>query len=278
MIASYIHDLSPRAEEPFIAVNCGAIPESLFESELFGYEPGAFTGAQKEGKAGLVEMAHKGTLFLDEVTELSPALQVKLLRVLQDKRVIRVGGTKYREFDVRVIAASDRNIEKEIQNGNFREDLYYRLAVVPVRIPPLREREDVLPLIHYYITKFNNKYGENKRFNADAIKALESYNWPGNVRELQNFIERVVVISEGDVITTKDLPEHLQVATPQGDGIAVKGIMNWYEARDALEEQLLANAASKYHSTYEIARVLGVSQSMVFKKLTKLKEDNSARK
>ncbi|MGD0622219.1 MAG: sigma 54-interacting transcriptional regulator [Thermacetogeniaceae bacterium] len=275
-IASYIHDVSPRAGEPFIAVNCGAIPESLFESELFGYEPGAFTGAQKEGKAGLIEMAHKGTLFLDEVTGLSLALQVKLLRVLQDKRVTRVGGTRCREFDVRVIAASNRNIEKEVQGGNFREDLYYRLAVVPVRIPPLRERsEDMPPLIHYYITKFNNKYGENRRFSTDAIKALESYNWPGNVRELQNFIERVVVTSEGDVITVNDLPEHLHAATLQNEGIAVTGIINWYEARDALEEQLLNNAAGKYHSTYEIAKALGVSQSMVFKKLTKLKQDNS---
>jgi PAS domain S-box-containing protein len=275
-IARLIHDLSPRAEEPFVAVNCGAIPDSLFESELFGYEAGAFTGAHKMGKAGLIEIAHKGTLFLDEVTELSPALQVKLLRVLQDKRIIRVGGIKYRDLDIRMIAASNRNIEDEIKKGTFREDLYYRLAVVPVRIPPLRERiEDISPLVYYYLTKFNTKYGENKQIATNAMKLLETYDWPGNVRELQNLIERVIITSETDMITVSDFPEHLWAGHHHSDAVVVSGIMNWYKARELLEEQLLCNAVKQCRSTYEIARLLGISQSMVSKKMKKLQLDNS---
>ncbi|MCB1053603.1 MAG: sigma-54-dependent Fis family transcriptional regulator, partial [Acidobacteria bacterium] len=182
LVMRMIHEKSPRAREPFISVNCGALPETLFESELFGYEKGAFTGADQR-RMGLFETAGKGTLFLDEIGEMPLAVQVKLLRVLQEKSIRRVGGTSEIPVDVRVVAATNRNLAEEVKAGRFREDLYYRINVVPLEIPPLRERrEDISPLIRFFLEKFSDRFGEPlKSFDSSALTQLESYTWPGNV-------------------------------------------------------------------------------------------------
>lgn len=205
-VASYIHQHSPRAKKNFIRVNCGAIPENLAESELFGYERGAFTGANREGKAGYFEVADHGTLFLDEVGELSLAIQTKLLRVLQEKELTRVGGSKPIKVDVRVIAATNRDLEKCVKDGTFREDLYYRLSVFPVRVPPLRERKQDIPkLAENVIRELNQNYENKKTISAGAKAVLMQYPWPGNVRELRNVMERAFIMSEGEEIQAEDL-------------------------------------------------------------------------
>ncbi|AEF85553.1 Nif-specific regulatory protein [Treponema primitia ZAS-2] len=213
LIAAEIHRLSKRVGAPLVKVNCAAIPESLIESELFGHEKGAFTGADKQRK-GRFELAHKGTLFLDEVGELSPQVQVKLLRVLQERELERVGGNSTIRVDVRLIAATNRNLEEEVKTGRFREDLYYRLNVFPVQIPPLRERKsDIVLLADYFAEKYADKNGKLiKRISTPAIDLLTSYSWPGNVRELENAIERAVILSKDQVIHSYDLPPSLQSA------------------------------------------------------------------
>ena len=205
-IASYIHQNSPRARKNFIRVNCGAIPESLAESELFGYERGAFTGANREGKPGLFEVAHEGTIFLDEVGELSLATQTKLLRVLQEKEITRVGGSKPIPIDVRVIAATNRDLQKCVTEGAFREDLYYRLSVFPVWVPPLRERKlDIPKLAASVIEELNQTYEHKKSLTVGAEATLLQYPWPGNVRELRNVMERAFIMSDGEEIQAEDL-------------------------------------------------------------------------
>ena len=206
MVASYLHKKSPRRDGPFIKVNCGAIPESLAESELFGYERGAFTGANREGKAGLFEIAHKGTIFLDEVGELPANLQVKLLRVLQEQEIIRIGSGKPMKIDVRVVAATNRDVEEMVKSGKLREDLYYRLNVFPVKIPPLRERQDDIPkLAQNMLENLNKKYNDTKSLTQSAVISLLGYHWPGNVRELKNVMERSFIISEADEIDSAHL-------------------------------------------------------------------------
>lgn len=209
VVAKAIHQSSERTSGSLIKVNCGAIPDNLLEAELFGYAEGSFTGAKKGGKPGMFELADGGSLFLDEIAELPLNLQVKLLRVLQEEEIIRVGGTKPIKIDVRIIAATNRDLAKMLKEGEFREDLFYRLNVVPIEIPPLRERkEDISQLIFKFLDDFNKKYNKNKKIDLDTINFLESYDWPGNVRELKNLIERFVVISEKDII---DLNFYLKV-------------------------------------------------------------------
>jgi transcriptional regulator with PAS, ATPase and Fis domain len=207
LLAEYIHFLSPRSSFPFIPINCGAIPKDLFESELFGYEKGAFTGALEKGKMGKVEAAEKGTLFLDEVGELSPSAQVKVLRVLEEKEYFKVGSIEKRKADVRIIAATNKDLESEIRKGNFRDDLFFRLNVVKLSVPPLRERkEDILPLFRFFIDRFNEQF--KKRFigiSREAEENILAYPWPGNVRELRNAIERIVLLEKGDAILGKHL-------------------------------------------------------------------------
>lgn len=213
LVARAIHFNSSRKSNPFIAVSCAALPETLLESELFGHEKGAFTGAVGQ-KAGRFELAHKGTLFLDEIPELSPAMQVKLLRVLQGREFERVGGTKTVRVDVRLIAATNRDLEQAVADGTFRTDLYYRLQVIQIFIPPLRERkEDIPALVEHFIGKFNKQNGKNIRFlNPEALDLFMKYNWPGNVRELENAIERGVVLTnpDADLITPDLLPIAIQ--------------------------------------------------------------------
>jgi len=195
LFAHAIHNLSNRKYNQFVRVNCAAISESLLESELFGYEEGAFTGARKGGKIGLFEEAHGGTIFLDEIAEIPISTQAKLLRVLQEKEIVRVGGTKPININVRVIAATNISLENAIESGTFREDLYYRLNVIPIRIPPLRKRKkDIYPLVLYIISKYNQEYGRKvDDISQEALEKMMSYDWPGNVRELQNYISRAMV-------------------------------------------------------------------------------------
>jgi Nif-specific regulatory protein len=206
LIAKTIHFQSKRAKGPFVAINCAAIPENLLEAELFGSEKGAFTGAVK--RIGKFEQANKGTIFLDEVGELPISLQPKLLRVLQERTLEPLGSSKTLKVDVRIISATNKDLSEEIRKGNFREDLFWRLNVIPIYIPPLRERKEDIPLlIDYYLKSFCGIYKKNVSIDEDALKLLISYEWPGNVRELSNTIERLVVMSEGRVIKPYDLPD-----------------------------------------------------------------------
>lgn len=211
MVASIIHELSPRKKKPFLEINCAAIPEGLLESELFGYEKGAFTGATKL-KQGLFEVAHGGTIFLDEIGDMPLSLQAKLLRVLESHAFQRVGGLKKIEVDVRVIAATNHDLEEMVKEGQFREDLYWRLNVVQIAVAPLRNRKkDIVPLANFFLSKYSSKHGKEIRgFYRDAIEALLSYHFPGNVRELENMIERAVILTESDLITFDDLPSALK--------------------------------------------------------------------
>ncbi len=208
LIAKKIHILSDRKENPFITINCAAIPENLLEAELFGYEKGAFTGAVSR-KKGKFELADGGTVFLDEIGDMPLSLQAKLLRVLQDKEVERLGGDKTIKVDVRIIAATNKNLEELVREGKFREDLYYRLNVVPIHLPPLRERKEDIPLLaEHFLEKFNRKYSKSVRLSPEAVRALMEYPWHGNVRELENIVERLVIMNEG-VIRDRDLPSHI---------------------------------------------------------------------
>jgi DNA-binding NtrC family response regulator len=227
LIARAIHANSPRSGQPFVPVDCASLPEQLLESELFGHEKGAFTGAVRS-KAGLVETAHRGTLFLDEIAELPATLQVKLLRVLQERQIRRVGGTSLVDVDVRVVSATNRDLQDAIAKGQFREELYYRVNVVAIRLPPLRERAgDVRLLAHTFL----KRYGQGRVTGMDdaAAEALDRYTWPGNVRELQNVIERACALAEGAVVTVRDLPDHVlqpasrKVAVPADLAAAVQG-------------------------------------------------------
>jgi PAS domain S-box-containing protein len=271
VLAKYIHNIS-RSEGPFIKINCGAIPENLLEAELFGYEKGAFTGAKSEGKPGLIEVADKGTLLLDEISELPLSLQVKLLRVLQEKEFIRVGGIKPIKVDVRIIAASNKDLKELVKEGKFRQDLYYRLNVVPVTIPPLRERIRDIPILAYhFLNMYNEKYGRSKKLTNEVMEIFMKYPWPGNVRELENVIERIVIISENDQITKKDLPGELlnQEETNHSFGVHVSRLMPLKEASALVEYQLIKQAIEECGSSYKAAEVLGVDQSTIIRKLKK---------
>lgn len=272
VIAKFIHENSPRSNSPYIKINCGAIPESLLESELFGYETGAFTGAKREGKPGLIETADKGTLLLDEIGDLPLGLQVKLLQVLQEHELTRIGGTKPITVDVRVIAITNKDLRKMVKDGEFREDLYYRLNVVPITVPPLRERiEDIEVLIEYFLSYYNKKHGKNLYFTDEAMNILKNYSWPGNVRELENLIERLTIMSENESITQKDLPRNI-IAAKSCQKIAVGGIIPLKEAVEIVETQLIQMAQEQCKTTYEIAELLDVNQSTIVRKLKKLKK------
>lgn len=272
VLAKYIHSVSDRSEGPFVKINCGAIPETLLEAELFGYEKGAFTGARSEGKPGLFEVADGGTMLLDEISELPMSLQVKLLRVLQEKEFIRVGGIKTIKVDVRIIAASNKDLKELVKEGKFRQDLYYRLNVVPITIPPLRERTEDIPILaHHFLNKYNEKYGRSKQLTNEVIEAFLRYSWPGNVRELEHVIERLVVISEDNLITKKELPSELLngESTYNAEGVYVAEIMPLKKASALVEYQLIKRAMEIGGSTYKAAEMLGVDQSTIIRKLKK---------
>ncbi len=270
LIADLIHKNSRRETNPLIKINCGAIPESLIEAELFGYEKGAFTGALASGKPGHFELADGGTLFLDEVAELPLPSQVKLLRFLEDGRITRLGGTNSKNVDVRVLAATHRDLEKMVEEGLFRLDLYYRLNVIPIQVPAVRERRDCfVPLLRHYIDLFGQQAGSKKRLTRAALDALANYPYPGNVRELMNICERVVVMSETATIDLPDLPA--QVA--QRNNNLAYNSLDWPEgtslqaALDHVEKNILEKAQQRFSNQTEVAKALGVNQSTIARKL-----------
>lgn len=271
LIAKAIHYHSPRANAPLIKVNCAALPETLLESELFGHEKGAFTGAAAR-RIGRFEAADRGTLFLDEIGELTPGMQVKLLRVLQEREFERLGGNKTIKVDVRVIAATNRDIEKAVKDGAFREDLYYRLNVVSVVIPPLRERkEDVPGLLDFFIKKYNRENNKGiTGITAETRDLLMRYGYPGNVRELENIIERAVVLSKKGVITTSDLPIHVRTAANEVELSAqnLKGTLN--ETLDTVERGIILEALKASGNVQtRAAEKLGISERVLRYKLKK---------
>jgi len=268
LLARLIHKLSPRKDAPFVKISCGAIPESLMESELFGYESGAFTGARAGGKAGLLEVAHGGTVFLDEIGELPLNLQVKLLDVLEDKEMTRLGGTSPRPVDIRLITATSRDLKKMVKGGTFREDLFFRLNVVPLHIPPLRERrEAIIPLVNHFLEKAMETTGNFKRIAPEVHEALLSYPFFGNVRELMNLVERMAILSDGEAIGLKDLPPEVREKSRSslygdpGSPLTLK------EALAKFEEEIIRETLFSHGNISKTARILGVNQSTISRKV-----------
>lgn len=272
VIAQAIHQLGKRSQNPFLKLNCGAIPENLLESELFGYAKGAFTGADKNGKDGYFKQADGGILFLDEIGEMPMHLQVKLLRVLQEQEVIPVGSTTPFKVDVQIIAATNKNLAKMVEAGTFREDLFYRLNVIPIHIPPLRERtEDISLLAFHFLQQLNEKYDCNYHLTPDAVNVLEFYPWPGNVRELQNIIERLVVTAESPAIDAEFVSQFLTLGYEHKKmKPVVTRVIPLQEAIDYVEEQLIVMAMNQYKTTTKAAKALGISQSSVSRKYQKI--------
>jgi len=272
VIAKIIHDLSNLKEMPFIKINCGAIPDNLLESELFGYEKGAFTGASSKGKVGLFEMAKGGTVLLDEISELPLNLQVKILRVLQEQEMYRVGGTNPITLNFRVIATSNKDVFQLVSEGLFREDLYYRLNVIPIHLPPLRERtEDIVPMVNYFLNKLNEHNLVKKKFDPEVIEKFELYNWPGNIRELKNMVERLFVLSEDDTIAPDLLPVQMKDKGIKNEKFIfkVQEVMPLNELRDQAEKILIEKALEQCSSIRQAARALGIQHSTLIQKIKK---------
>ena len=296
LIARALHMNSPRASKPFIAVNCGAIPHELLEGELFGYEKGSFTGAVNT-RIGRMELANQGTIFFDEIGDMPTSLQVKLLRVLAEREIDRIGSTKPTPIDIRVITATHRNLEESIKEGSFREDLFYRLNIIPINLPPLRERKTDIPLLADHFLKQFNKTAIPKTISDEAMQFLVNYSWPGNIRELANFIERMVVLSIGSTITPRDLPEKVLGDTPkekwqpleedeEGNpaqilqqslgqsfhvGIPEEGI-NLKKTVEEFEKELLLEALEKTGWVKnKAANLLGLNRTTLVEKLKKMK-------
>jgi PAS domain S-box-containing protein len=264
VLARLIHETSRGKESPFIKVNCGAIPADLLESELFGYVKGAFTGASEKGKPGLIEVAENGSLFLDEVGELPLKLQVKLLRVLQDFEVTRLGSTTAKKVRFRLICATNRPLIEMMARGEFREDLFYRINVLPITIPPLRERkEDIIAFILKTAERLGSKYGNTRSISPDVLKILEGYNWPGNIRELENVIERMFILSDDHIIKVQDLPPHIAVSNANREVRTLKDKMQIIE-RDIIEDMLKQSSSLR-----EAAKKLGVDASTLTRKCQK---------
>ena len=272
LIANLIHKNSSRAEKPLIRINCGAIPETLIESELFGYKAGAFTGAQAGGKPGSLELADGGSLFLDEIAELPPSAQVKFLRFLENGRLTRLGESKVRTIDARILAATHRNLKDMVAKGTFRHDLYYRLNVIPVHIPALRERKDCIPpLLRHYVDYFADITATRKRLSRIALDALLAYPYPGNVRELMNICERAVVMSETEVVDLADLPKDVALRSPELSVEAAEwpAEMTLQQILKSVERKVILRTLKKYKNQCEAAAALGVSQPTIARRLKK---------
>jgi len=274
VLAKLIHEQSGRPG-PMIKVNCGAIPENLLESELFGYERGAFTGAKKEGNAGKFEQAHTGTIFLDEIGDIPLHLQVKLLRVLQEKEIVRIGGGSAKKVDTRVIAATNKDLYKMVLEGSFREDLYYRLNVIPLKIPPLRERrEDIMPLIYFFKNKFEEKYKLKRDCSSKVIQIFMAYDWPGNVRELENVIERIYVISDPNQLISSEMliRDYLNINRQNHlkGAVSVHSLTPLNTAVEEVERQLITMALNRFKTLKQVASALEVDESTISRKIKKL--------
>lgn len=267
VISKFIHNQSTRREGPFIKIDCSAIPENLFESEVFGYEKGAFTGAEKSGKIGLLELADGGTVFLDEIGDMPLHMQPKILRAIQDREIIRVGGKEVIPIDVRFIAATNRDLKQMVSDKLFREDLYYRLNVVPIMIPPLRERkEDIIPLVQDITKKINERYGMTKSFSNYQIELLLTYDWPGNVRELENIIERAIVTEDGDLSLLTGLHG---VMNPADDSRGYK------ERLEEYDKKILLDSIKLEGSVLKAAEKLGIDATTLRRKLHKYRVPKS---
>lgn len=263
MLAKYIHENSTRRDKPFIRVDCSSIPETLIESELFGYEEGSFTGALKGGKKGLIQYADKGTLFLDEIGELPLSSQVKLLSLIQSKQIQPIGAHENMEVDVRIISATNQNLRELIEKGKFREDLYYRLQVVPILIPPLRERNaDIVPLIKLFLSRLNSYYDLNKNISPSGLRCLLEYSWPGNVRELENTIERLIVTSDSEIIDCDDVQHSLNI-----DGKINDINLSHKETMEEYEKKLIHSYASNYSTIRDMAKYAKIDESTLRKKI-----------
>lgn len=275
VIARLIHNSSKRRDKPFVAINCAAIPSELLESELFGYDEGAFTGAKKQGKKGLFEEADGGTIFLDEIGEIPRKMQSKLLRVIQENGLTRVGGRDFIPIDVRYISATNLIKDQLTDNNSFRQDLYYRLGVIPIKIPPLRERkEDIVPLIYHFIEQFNEKYHSNVRISKEAMKLMYSHDWPGNVRELKNTVERLIVLAETELVSAED---YIAVSKFDAHNNAIgkdEEILNHEliplkEAYAILEQSMIKRALKEESNVVKAAKILGIAPSTIYRKLKK---------
>lgn len=269
MVAEMVHENGKRKGKPFIKINCASIPEALLEAELFGYTPGSFTGASKKGKAGLFEAADNGSIFMDEVGEMSLPLQSKLLRVIQEKEITRIGDTRPITVNVRIIAATNRDLEKMVQEKTFRKDLFFRLNVVPIHIPPLRERsEAIVPLIRHFLAKYNKRFEFAKQIDREAVDILTAHPWPGNVRELENVIERLVVITPGELICAADIPDSIR--NPDGNGglpsLTGKPLK---ELLEEVEARAIQEALKTHGTTRKAAEALGINQSTVVRKASR---------
>lgn len=266
-LVRHLHEVSHRKNESFYEINCAALPTNLIESELFGYSGGSFTGANREGKKGLLESAHKGTLFLDEIGEMPLEIQAKLLQVLQEKTFRPIGGRELKKVDVRIVAATNRDLSEMVKQGTFRKDLYYRLNVIPIAIPPLRERtEDILPLIYHYLQHFNKKYGRDVKLAPSTLQMFVGYPWEGNNREIENVIERIVITVD-DVVTVEDLPLSMQEAAVEQSGQSL------YKMLEEVERNIILKAYKTYGSSYKVAEFLQISQSAATRKIKKFIEE-----
>ena len=276
ILARLIYKFSCRRNQPFVAINCGAIPSDLLEAEFFGYEEGAFTGAKKGGKKGIFEEYNNGTIFLDEIGELPMSMQTKLLRVIQEGKFTKIGCNKTINVNLRFISATNISLEDLHCNNKFRQDLYYRLSVIPIHIPPLRERKDDLnPLIKYFLNYFNQKYNRNLIISNDIFKLFFEYNWPGNIRELKNLIERFAVLSQNDLISEDDFYSFInldsisttEVILPEEKSIIIKGYSNLNEAYQKVDQIMISKAIKKFNSIQKASYELGINPSTIHRKL-----------
>lgn len=273
LLAKKIHKLSDYRQGHFVEINCGALPESLIESELFGYEKGAFTGADEKGKRGIFEIANQGTLFLDEISELPLISQAKLLKVLEAGEFRRIGGAKNIKVNCRIIAATNKNLEDEVQQGNFRPDLYYRLNTTTFTLPPLRERrEDILPLCNDFLDKAKERFGFEKAFDGKVINVLMKYSWPGNVRELENMVFHMAVTSEERIITAAYIPEEILRAVSD-ESHPTRRVSDLQRAVEDFEGEIIRSAFAEYGSSVKVAAALNISQSTAARKIKKYIND-----
>ena len=280
LVARSIHKQSKRAHKPFVEVNCAAIPEELIESELFGHEKGAFTGAT-EKKRGKFDLAHEGTIFLDEVADMSLKAQAKVLRILQEKKFERVGGTKLIATDVRVLAATNKDLEAEMEAGRFRQDLFYRLNVIPLRVPPLKNRKEDIPLlVKCFLKNFSQKEGEKeKTITPEALALLMLHDWPGNVRELKNIVERLIIMKVGNVIDTSNIPTPAKKEQTNGPDRAASVLNSYREAKAAFEKQYLAGKLREYDGNVSrTAEAIGLERSNLHRKIRTYNLDAKAEK
>ena len=273
-VAKAIHTMSNRSSGPFIEVNCAVLHENLIESELFGYEKGAFTGASSSGKIGKIELANHGTLFLDEIGELPLHIQSKLLQLIQEKTIERLSGTKKIELDFRLIVATNKNLEEEVQRGLFRSDLFYRLNVIRIHIPPLRSRqEDIFPMAHQFLARFCQEYGKSVSFSPRFLTFLERYDFPGNVRQLENLIERLVITAQEPIIDVGSLPtEYIGTAVSMAELQSLHGTLA--ERMEAYEGQIIRDAYQRLGTTVAVAKELGISQATAARKVSKYVPDH----